>query len=115
MTGGGLFRCYRQAVLCTAVLSFILTLFPYHHATAQEPPDTTINHHPVTAFDPEWIARYYGLDWNASGADGSSVSVSVSDSMAKAEAERLRYMLLEKAILYLPVITPVSPYPMERP
>ena len=51
--------------------------------------DTTINHHPVTAFDPEWIARYYGLDWNASGADGSSVSVSVSDSMAKAEAERL--------------------------
>ena len=89
MTGGGLFRCYRQAVLCTAVLSFILTLFPYHHATAQEPPDTTINHHPVTAFDPEWIARYYGLDWNASGADGSSVSVSVSDSMAKAEAERL--------------------------
>ena len=115
MTGGGSFRCYRQAVLCTAVLSFILTLFPYHHATAQEPPDTTINHHPVTAFDPEWIARYYGLDWNASGADGSSVSVSVSDSLAKAEAERLRYMLLEKAILYFPVITPVSPYPMERP
>lgn len=111
MTGGGLFRCYRQAVLCTAVLSFILTLFPYHHATAQEPPDTTINHHHVTAFDQGW----YDLDWNASGADGSSVSVSVSDSMAKAEAERLRYMLLEKAILYFPVITPVSPCPAEQP
>ena len=77
--GGESFRCYRHTVLCTAVLSFILTLFPSHPATAQERPDTTINHHPVTAFDPGWIARYYGLDWNASGADGVSVSASVSD------------------------------------
>lgn len=74
-----MFRCYRHTVLCTAVLSFILTLFPGNSATAQERPDTTINHHPITAFDPGWIARYYGLDWNASGADGSAVSASVSD------------------------------------
>ena len=77
--GGESFRCYRHTVLRTAVLSFILTLFPGHSATAQERPDTTINHHPITAFDPGWIARYYGLDWNASGADGSAVSASVYD------------------------------------
>ena len=78
--GGELFRCYRHTVLCTAVLSFILTLFPGHSATAQERPDTTINHHSITAFDPGWIARYYGLDWNASGVEGSAVSASVYDS-----------------------------------
>ena len=98
--GGESFRCYRHTVLCTAVLSFILTLFPGHPATAQERPDTTINHHPVTAFDQGWIARYYGLDWNTSGADGSTVSASESDSLAKAEAERLSAGKAEDADSY---------------